>query len=297
MLEQDFTFGNLQKLLLNESYDLTQALRIALVLSNKNGLGKNAEWIWNELNGYESQNIPDYRICVSTLYEIKPWGHLSQVTLALNSKSIDELISLRTIYVRRPISTVIESKANGMRVLLPREILLSLIEAEAIIPVPRYDVCFYVSQHFIIELIENVRTRLLNFVSSFNNQPTSNHEVNNMTKENQKPQVININNFQGMLGDFSGSTIHQNNTQEIRANDFESLSKRLKELGLERSEIDELHSAIAIDGKPNESGKIGNEVSSWMDKMIAKSASGAWKIAVSTASVVLAEAIKNYYVM
>jgi hypothetical protein len=55
-----------------------------------------------------------------------------------------------------------------------------------------------------------------------------------------------------------------------------------------------LESAVKSDSSPKD-GKFGQRVSSWIGKMISKSAQGAWKVATNVAADFLTKALCAYY--
>ena len=75
---------------------------------------------------------------------------------------------------------------------------------------------------------------------------------------------------------------------------MDSLMEYLKESNVPDNDLEELRQAIADDPQA-ETGKLGPKVSSWMGRMVAKAASGTWKIGVPVASAMLQKAIESYY--
>ena len=111
----------------------------------------------------------------------------------------------------------------------------------------------------------------------------------------QSAPNISIANFQGVLGDVTGSNITQSLNMNIQKNVFESLSDYLKNQGVNEKDIQELRVAINEDNQPKTPEKFGKKVSEWIGNMMSKAASGLWQIEVSAAGTLLAEAIKAYY--
>ena len=108
-------------------------------------------------------------------------------------------------------------------------------------------------------------------------------------------QNIHIANFQGVLGDISGSAIAQNLEMAVNAGDFKSLKQKLAEAGIEESDLAALQEALATDPRPSDTKKLGPQVSTWIGTMMSKAASGTWKITLDTASKLLPLAIAAYY--
>ncbi|WFF83320.1 hypothetical protein [Delftia tsuruhatensis] len=107
--------------------------------------------------------------------------------------------------------------------------------------------------------------------------------------------TINIQNFQGILGDISGSTIQQTLNMGLSASDLEGLLTHLRKHNVGEPELTELKLAIEADPKPTSPGAFGERVSLWIGKMLSLSASGAWAVSLGTASNLLSSAIATYY--
>ena len=111
----------------------------------------------------------------------------------------------------------------------------------------------------------------------------------------QSSQVINIEQFHGVLGDINHSTVSHSFTQGIRKGDLESLIRAFASMGASQEDLNELRDAIAVDPEsPSENG-FGKNVAAWMGKMVAKAAQGGLQIAVQSSSQVIGAALKSFY--
>ena len=82
----------------------------------------------------------------------------------------------------------------------------------------------------------------------------------------------------------------------MKKNDISSLKEFLiNEIGISSEDANELEKAINKDDAPIEKGKFGENVSSWIGKVISKSASGTLNLAINTAANVLGSAISKFY--
>jgi hypothetical protein len=115
------------------------------------------------------------------------------------------------------------------------------------------------------------------------------------SKGSTAPKQININTFQGIMGDVIHSTVEQNLKLEIVKGDFASVRSRLADLGITGSDIDQLETAIKADPPPVRSNAFGPEVSSWLGKILSQAAKGAYELSLATAGGVLAEILLKYY--
>jgi len=94
-----------------------------------------------------------------------------------------------------------------------------------------------------------------------------------------------------LLGSAPNSAINL----KIIDNDFQSLQEALRREGLSAEDIQELHAALAQDGRPTAKEKLGPTVSSWIGRMVKKAAEGTWNAGVAVAGKALTEAITKYY--
>ena len=108
-------------------------------------------------------------------------------------------------------------------------------------------------------------------------------------------QHINIENFQGILGDVAGSNVQQNLNMAIVPGNFDSLVEYLKKYEVAIGDINELETAIRLDPEPVNKEKLGGEVSTWIGKMVWKAAQGGWNIGLGAAGNLLASAIAKFY--
>lgn len=106
---------------------------------------------------------------------------------------------------------------------------------------------------------------------------------------------INIQNFQGVLGDVNSSTLHQNLHMSIGVKDIDGLVAHLRTQGVGDQDLAELKAAIEADPEPTALGRLGARVSAWVGKMMGLSAAGVWNVGVGAAGNLLATAIGSYY--
>jgi len=156
----------------------------------------------------------------------------------------------------------------------------------------------FVAASSMVGIVERVRNLILDWTLKLEEQGILGGDMTFTRAEIQSAtsnrQII-ISNFQGILGDVSDSSVTQNLSMDVRADDFESLAIFLKQKGITTEDIADLKQAVANDPKPTEPTKLGAGVSHWMGKMIQKAASGAWTIGLGAAGKLLADAITRYY--
>ena len=119
---------------------------------------------------------------------------------------------------------------------------------------------------------------------------------NGMTEQSEnKEGGVNIQNFQGILGNVINSTVEQNLRMEIQKGNFESVRRSLKQLKIIEEDISELEQAVKSDPPPTSPDKLGPGVAAWIGKMVGKAATGFYQLTVGIAASVLAEIICKYY--
>lgn len=150
----------------------------------------------------------------------------------------------------------------------------------------------------LVELQNAVRNRILDFaLAIWKVNPTAGETTNSSNssiESSRVTQIFNTTVYGGtasLVGTAQDTSITINNIQ----NDFDTLRSLLNEHCIEDDDIDELSEALNNDDKPTVNGKYGPKVSSWIAKMIQKSADGSWSIGIGTAGTLLAQAISKFY--
>ena len=290
----------LQNVALDNSVDLSEALRKALAISTKLGLAEFRQWVALELEGYSKVdygNFPEYRIIGSQLIAKNPFhGHIPYL---INDNETMENIT--TIFVSEPIQALVyllKNRKGTLEYPLPAKWHSALIHAQGAGPM---EVTRIVSPNSIEAIIDRVRTQLLNFSLELETRGILGDGISFSQLEKEKAsemnQNINIGFFQGVLGDVSNSSIKQNNEITINKEDFESLKNYLINIGISSDDIVLLKQALQEDNLPSETKSFGAKVSLWLGKMVTKAASGTWSVGVAAAGNLLGEALKKFYGM
>ena len=146
-------------------------------------------------------------------------------------------------------------------------------------------------------ILDQVRNRLLDFLLEL--QQISPEVVNSENAIRSVPNDTVTHLFQTIIHGgqnivATGTNFEQKSTQQIGANDRVSLMNCLESLGIDRDSLAELENAIKQDGDRRKN-EFGEQVKSWIGKMVVKAVDGTWKVALSTAPRVLQEALSRYY--
>jgi len=287
----------IQKLATENIHDISDLLRKALVVATKLKLNDFRAWIENELNGYRKDPVPEYRKVRATVRLRNPYHGL--IPIVFQDQEISDVF--RNIEVRDPIGNLVSilekqtnSKSDPIYPLTPeQESFLIKQQDGPILPPIRT-----VSSSAIATIIDSVRTQILEWSLKLEDKGILG---TGMTFSEDEKEIavsspgINIQNFQGVLGNITNSTLTQHLEMTVKTNDYESLKSFLLSTGLSNDDLLDLESVIQTDPRPNTKGKFGKGVSAWMGKMLTKAANGSWQVSAAAAGNLLAQAIGAYY--
>jgi hypothetical protein len=286
----------IQKLATENYGDVSDLLRKALLAATKLKLEDLKDWVSKELNGYRNGDVPTYREVRASVYLKNPYNGL--IPVIFPSDEIADAFC--NIEIRDPIGNIVsilskqdDSKTNPIYPLTPKQEKFLIQQCGLNIPPVRT-----ISSSVLATILDAVRTNILEWSLKLEENGILGEGMAFSQEEKDlafKSHEINIQNFQGILGNVENSSITQNLEMTIDKNDFESLKSYLLTVGVQNGDITELQNAITYDNPPKLKGNFGDNVSVWMGKMITKAASGSWQIGVGAAGNLLAQAISLYY--
>lgn len=290
----------LQQLAASSDASAGELLRMSRIVATKLGLDDFNQWIVQELHGYPGDvEVPEYRVRIGELQAFNPYnGRYMPVRFV--GGEINEKLS--TVHFRQPVGEledlVRETSKGFVQVrFADRQIdvirqMLDPGDRDWVIPFRK------LANTQVSSILDRVRNIILDWALKLEAAGILGTGVTFSDDEKDKAarsQEITIQNFQGIIGDVTQSTVTQNLEMKVKTGDFESLRQSLGERGVEDTDIDELESAIKDDPKPTAPGKFGKRVGAWIGKMVSKAASGALDIGVDVASNVLSSAVTKYY--
>ena len=295
----------IQEACTNQSVDILTLLRKCRILAARLKNDEFKLWVQRELDGYPNDvAIPEYRITAA-----RSKGHFAGYAgsgmrnVDIPNSSIPERVrkNFETTIFREgvgPLLDLIKSGDSSFRKPWPADLIPYVGQDTIIGGMNLMQAWVEVSRGQGIEVIETVRNRILNFVleiETMNPEAGESTTSNNPLPNNQVTQIFN-HYISGNVGNLSSgsSNFQQTANMTIVNGDFDSLRKELKKLGIIPSDIDELESAVKSDSPPKD-GKFGQRVSSWIGKMISKSAQSAWKVTTNVAADFLTKALCAYY--
>lgn len=264
---------------------LLMAQRFAQEIGER-GLEK---WVRLEVGGYHGRNpvitddvrVPDYRSVPGQHSD--DYGRPLVITNSdlgfINEYRLQEGVAELEVLSKSPNSLTIRnpSMIKGIRDNL------------------KVDVSLYsFSPASVSSVLNNIRSELINRLYYIKSKRGVVLDENDNTAS-FTPSPINIENFQGVLGNINGSTVNQSLHMTVKKGDLSSLKRYLVSNGVEEHEVLELETAIKTDPTPKGSKNLGEQVSVWVGKMIQKAANGGWQIGIGAAGGVLSEAISAFY--
>jgi hypothetical protein len=150
----------------------------------------------------------------------------------------------------------------------------------------------------LVELLNSVRNRILDFALAIGKESPNAGETGSNAPEKIEPAKVTqifYTTVHGGSANIVGAATASPVTFEIGTKDFSALERVLGEKGVPAEDINELKMALDTDPVPLSPEKFGPKVSSWIGKMVTKSATGGWQIAAGAAGKLLADAITKYY--
>ena len=283
--------------LTEDSKSLNSSLLKTKVLADKMDNDAVFSWVNNEINGYPDINVlPEYRILPASAIGTfaNRFQILRNVSIPTNGLDHEVKEALTKMRISNSVSNL-EHHINNDR-------------GELGVSIP-LDLCAYLSQHIsingqlqfgkitvgrnmIVELLNNVRSRLLEFLLKIRK------EFNDDENYSESKQMID-NIFNGtIIGSnfiFSGNHNQQTVNFTVNKDDTNSLIEYLRKNKLDENDIKEIENIIK-DETPDCNSKVyGPKLKQWMTKMIGKAIDGTWNVTVTVASKILTEAISKYY--
>jgi hypothetical protein len=288
----------LQELATDSNVDLTTLLRKALLVATKLNLKAFRDWIDCELNGYFGKgDVPPYRKLHAKVWLKNPYHGLIPVMFQ-DSRSENAFCRIDARDPIEGLKHILDNLQRGASSpifpLTPHQSTLLLKQQNGLgLPPVRT-----VSENQLASILDAVRTTILEWALKLEQEGILGEGISFTQEEVSRASTstqIRIENFQGILGNVQDSTVTQLLSINVQKGDWGSLDEYLHSLGIEDNDI--LHLKEALQAEPVLSGQsnFSKRVSDWVGKMVAKAASGAWRVGIATAGNLLASAIRAYY--
>lgn len=286
--------------------DVSNLLRKCKILAVKLRNEEFKKWVDNELTGYKNkEDLPQYRILrVGSYGYFAGFFGSSMNNVPISPSCLPEELQefITHSYLMDPIiyyvSLITTDKENNAQEPWPADITASYGD-KMMSNMNCLRAWKLISRSSLVALVDTIKTKILNFALEIEAVAPDAGEasINSETIPKEKvTQIFNTYITGNVQNVATGSTnFTQKGQFTIVQGDFESLSSFLKSKGIQQEDIDSLKDAVGNDAKDENRQGIGDKVSSWMDRMLRKAGTATWNISLHTASILLANAIQQYY--
>lgn len=285
----------LQKLLLTPNSSMRDILNHTYLIACKLDLHDLKAWCELEISGYNDIpdiDIPKYRVFFGSLYT----KHC--VTRQTQMHNIDAAFTFQVmkdgIYF---FEKALASKEDAIDLLLKEdaEKLLRTQNPQ----LENHTLFLRFSKLPFQNVLDSVRFKILKISYELEKKGILGKEWEFTEQEKQMTQNVNyhIGNVSNMANHNDNSTINQTstNTVQVIKGDFNSLASKLKDYGVDETDIQDLRNVIDVTPTPTSSDELGEGVTNWLGKMSLKALKGSLKVGKDVAMGVLVEAITTYY--
>ena len=294
----------IQKDVVDSKSDLGTLLRKCKLLAARLGSRPLENWLLWESNGYpDDVDVPAYRIWPLELkgHFAGPFGsgirNAPIPMVCLPEKVRDAYRNYKCQQSIASIEAMVKKAGKGTLHVSTGDLAVVLGT-----DVYQHQNCVQAWAEFgvnnLIELLNTVRNRILDFaLAIWKEAPTAGEGIGKTPPDIEPKRVTQIFNttVYGGAANLVGSATNSLVSFSVSQNDFESLEKALRDNGVQTADIEELREAITTDNILQKGRGFGPRVSSWIAKMMKKSAEGAWRIGLNVAGNLLEQTISKYY--
>jgi len=288
--------------LTDKNNHLTDILIKTKVLAHKLKNKELKEWIDSELNGYSSNSLPIYRMLSCQVIGTMSNGFQRAKNYPIPLNGLDEELrdEITRMFLFQSISTLddfLTGKNEGKMVNVISPDFYGYLSKDL-------DNGYYIEyaerkidRLQIVQVMTSVKTKLLDFLLKLCEEVGDTEDIKSLTEGTSKDKISTLFNS-AVFGSNTTIIIGDHNTQtvtNISKGNFEALAKVLNENGVDKNEIDELHSIIDNDNSQTDTREFGDKVKAWMTKMMTNAINSSWKIGIGAAGQLLADSIATYY--
>ncbi|WP_418894613.1 hypothetical protein [Limibacterium fermenti] len=303
---------NITSLLSTEKESLTNGLYQLKLLASRIRNKELLSWINKELNGYEDDdNLPEYRIAPALLQGTYSNGFYSIRDQIISTLHFPEELkeNLNKIRIKQGISIIedaAKNKEDTIAFVVPSEIsafimqiirdhnptykLYSLFDTRQVTSHTVYKNILIKVRNHALDLALNLETEMgyeVEIEEIIKNRNEANQIIHNYLTQN----ITNIGDG-NLINTGDSNTIYQKPT--IQKGNFDQLRDELNQLGLEKSDIEELYPIINSENTEKQPKQLNEKTQSWIKKMSNKLIKNGRKITVELGISILTELIKSY---
>lgn len=288
--------------------DISVVLRKCKVLAARLGNKLFEKWVDEELNGYKDiKDLPDYRM-TSVFSKGNFSGFagrdLQNADIPLGCIPKEYHDNLSKCYFKQPIAAYVALLKNSNGENYQEQWLPDLV-AKYGHKIYRNMNCLsawkVIPNTTIVEIIEVVRNRILNFVLEIEKDAPDAGESTPDTQlipQKKVTQVFNTTIY-GNVGNIAegNKNVTQTATITVIENDIESLKSFLSSIGIPKDEVNNLEMALSQDPKSEvkKQKSLGSKVLTWVGSITTKLTTGSLAIAKDVGVDLIVKAIFLYY--
>lgn len=296
----------------DSSKSLTNPLLKARVIASRIGNHELEKWVNDELAGYGADNLPNYRIARSTITCSIQQGYMVQENVPFPLMTIpremsDEMIKFRITDSVQTLESQERENRNGtmykeLGADMCAYITKKIIENGQRFAVTKLMVTVHTSQ--ITQVLSVIRSRFLDFMLQLEKEvPDLDEIIKNklVTEEKVNEKVEKIYNQTIINNSGYGNTITAGNENVVTSNinitkgNIKELQEVLESNNVPKEDIAEIVEIVQEESPDPSTGRFGEKVNSWINKMISKTLEGTWLISTGAAGALLVELLKKYY--
>ena len=285
--------------LIDESARLTNTLRKAQMLAHQLNLPELGDWVKYELEGYQNDDVPEYRHKQLPVYGTfgprTPHQDISSILPQQLRDNVQDLAILHKIAILEEMQVSHEQESHRTFTKELTDILRQTVQmSDGTVLVDAYQ---RVPAAFLAGILDSVKNRLLSFVLDLQGMNATPEALSdgNVAREAIR-QSFNINVYGSHNVIAAGENVSQT-VSTVQPGEIDSLLGHLRGHNVDQEDLDDLDDlAGAVSSEPQaKNGQFGTRVNAWIVKMVGKAMSGAWQYSMQNAPAMLMEAISRFY--
>jgi hypothetical protein len=263
-----------------------------------------AQWVDHELNGYPTfEDLPNYRVVQVDSYGsfVGPFSRADKLQIPVSVLPEELQERYQHAYMGASISVYVGLIENGTGGSVREAWPVGLAVHHASQMTSQMQ-CIAAWKEIplgaIVRLLDSVKTRVLGFAIDLERESPDAGEMPIGSRPTVSPekmtQIFNT-NIVGNVGNVSnaGTSVSQSAVIEVMPGDWQSLQRRLTELGLSHQDIEGLQADLDR-ARASDSASKSQTAGSWIGRLTGKAAAGAAGIGVEVAAAGIAKAVAAY---
>jgi hypothetical protein len=297
---------DIQAAAISQITDLPTLLRMCKLLAARISHEQFAHWVDCELNGYpDVASLPDYRVVrvesYGSFFGTYAKADRLQVPLTVLPENLQEHFSLAYLGSSISAYAMFEAKDKAGTLREPWPLDLAVNNASAIATgMQCISAWKEIPMGAVVGLLDSVKTRVLGFAIDLEKEAPNAGEMpigSTPPLSREKMTQIYNTNIVGNVGNISnsGENYSQSSTLDINTGDWDTLVKRLADLGLRAGELDGIQADYDAAARSNDIQEKRNLAGGWISRLTSKLFSGGTGVALEVGAAGVAKAIASYF--